>query len=54
MWDEIVLISDHCLCIYLVLGRANRGLIGGFRSFPNYCIGISVSPHVCYILVFNL
>ena len=35
----------------VVLGRAYRGLTGGFLLLWNFSVGISVSPHVCFILV---
>ena len=28
-----------------------RGLTGGFLLFQNFTVAISVSPHVCFILV---
>ena len=34
-----------------VLGRAYRGLTGGFLLLRNFSVTISVSPHVCLILV---
>ena len=38
----------------LVLGWAYRGLTGGFLLLQNFCVAISVSPHVCFILVLIL
>ena len=38
----------------LVLGWAYRGLTGGFLLLQNFCVDISVSPHVCFILVLIL
>ena len=35
----------------VVLGRAYRGLSGGFLLLRNFSVAISVSPHVCFILV---
>ena len=35
----------------VVLGWAYRGLTGGFVLLQNYSVAISVSPHVCFILV---
>ena len=35
----------------LVLGRAYRGLTGRFLLLRNFSVTISVSPHVCFILV---
>ena len=32
----------------VVLGRAYRGLTGGFLLLRNFSVAISVSPHVCY------
>ena len=30
------------------------GLTGGFLLLQNFCVAISVSPHVCFILVLIL
>ena len=38
----------------VVLGWAYRGLIGGFLLLQNISVAISVSPHVCFILVLIL
>ena len=38
----------------LVLGWAYRGLTGGFLLLQNFSVAISVSPHVCFILVLIL
>ena len=39
----------------MVLGKLhNRGLTGGFLLLQNFCVAISVSPHVCFILVLIL
>ena len=38
----------------VVLGRAYRGLIGGFILLLNFSVTISVSPRVCFILVLIL
>ena len=35
----------------VVLGRAYRGLNGGILLLRNFSVTISVSPHVCFILV---
>ena len=35
----------------VVLGRAYRGLTGGFLLIRNFSVAISVSPHNCFILV---
>ena len=35
----------------VVLRRAYRGLTGGFLLLRNFSVTISVSPHVCFILV---
>ena len=35
----------------VVLGWAYRGLTGGFLLLQNFSVAISVSPHVCFILV---
>ena len=65
MWDLIVLIPNHCLSVYFekdmyihifrfVLGRAYRGFTSGFLSLRDFSVAISVSPHVCFILVLIL
>ena len=36
------------------LSRAYRGLTGGFLLLQNFSVAISVSPHVCFILVLIL
>ena len=38
----------------MVLGRAYRGLTGGFLLFRNFSVAISMSPRVCFILVLML
>ena len=38
----------------VVLGRDYRGLTGGFLLLRNFSVAISVSAHVCFILVFIL
>ena len=38
----------------VVLGWAYRGLTGGFLLLRSFCVAISVSPHVCFILVLIL
>ena len=38
----------------LVLGQAYRGLIGGFLLLRNFSVAISVSLHVCFILVLSV
>ena len=40
--------------VRVVLGWAYRGLTGGFLLLQNFCVAISVSPHVCFILVLIL
>ena len=37
-----------------VLGWAYRGLTGRFLLLQNFSVAISVSPHVCFILVLIL
>ena len=34
--------------------RLSRGLTGGFLLLQNFSVVISVSPHVCFILVLIL
>ena len=38
----------------VVLGRTYRGCSGGFLLLRNFSVAISVSPHVCFILVLIL
>ena len=38
----------------VVLGWAYRGLTGGFLLLQYFSVAISVSPHVCFILVLIL
>ena len=38
----------------LYRSRAYRGLTGGFLLLLNFSVAISVSPHVCFILVLIL
>ena len=38
----------------VVLGWTYRGLTGGFLLLQNFSVAISVSPHVCFILVLIL
>ena len=38
----------------VVLGRAYRGLTGGFLLLRNFSVAISVSPHACFSLVLIL
>ena len=46
---------DYLVKAYrVVLGRAYRGLTGGFLLLRNFSAAISVSPHVCFILVLIL
>ena len=42
------------LTFRVVLGWAYRGLTGGFLLLQNFSVAISVSPHVCFILVLIL
>ena len=34
--------------------NANQILTGGFLLLQNFCVAISVSPHVCFVLVLIL
>ena len=45
---------EYCRTFRVVLGWAYRGLTGGFLLLQNFCVAISVSPHVCFILVLIL
>ena len=38
------------LLFRVVVGQAYRGLTGGFLLLRIFSVGISVSPHVCFIL----
>ena len=38
----------------IALGRAYRGLTGGFLLLQNFSVAISACPHVCFILVLIL
>ena len=38
----------------VVLARACRGLTGGYLLLQNFSVAISVSPHVCFILILIL
>ena len=40
--------------LWVVLGRACRGLAGGFLLLWIFSVAISVSPHVCFVLDFDL
>ena len=40
--------------VRVVLDWAYRGLSGGFLLLQNFSVAISVSPHVCFILVLTL
>ena len=56
--------SDPEICVCIItktyhsgrkfLGWAYRGLTGGFLLLQNFSAAISVSPHVCFILVLIL
>ena len=54
-----ILVSSHTCCSVMiakqvVFGRAYRGLTGGFLLLRNFSVTVSVSPHVCSILVLIL
>ena len=42
------------LVFRVVLGRAYRGLNGGFLLLRNFSVAISVNPQVCFILLLIL
>ena len=44
----------HETIFLVVLGWTYRGLTGGFFLLQNFSVAISVSPHVCFILVLIL
>ena len=52
MYSEWVNIMKNYFRV--VLGWAYRGLTGGFLLLQNFSVAISVSPHVCFILVLIL
>ena len=41
----------RCNPFRVVLGRAYHGLTGGLLLLRNFSVAISVSPHVCFIMV---
>ena len=45
---------SFCATSDSVLGWPCRGLTGGFLLLQNFSVAISVSPHVCFILVLIL
>ena len=45
------LVNQWMDSLRVVLGWAYRGLTGGFLLLQNFSVAISVSPHVCFILV---
>ena len=49
-----VCLISAIVTIRVVLGWAYRGLTGGFLLLQNFSVAISVSPHVCFILVLIL
>ena len=49
-----VTLGNHNRTGLVVLGRAYRGLIGGFLLLRNFSVAISVSSRVCFILVLIL
>ena len=53
-WGKLMQIILVKLTFRVVLGWAYRGLTGGFLLLQNFCVAISVSPHVCFILVLIL
>ena len=46
--------NDKIAGFRVVLRWAYRGLTGGFLLLQNFSVAISVSPHVCFILVLIL
>ena len=54
-FNDKVVINYHIKQTFrVVLGWAYRGLTGGFLLLQNFSVAISVSPHVCFILVLIL
>ena len=50
----VLRIFDCVWAFRVVLGWAYRGLTGGFLLLQNFSVAISVSPHVCFILILIL
>ena len=50
----VTLLTKMAKPFRVVLGWAYRGLTGGFLLPQNFSVAISVSPHVCFILVLIL
>ena len=48
------LFLGRLMAFRVVLGWAYRGLTGGFLLLQNFSVAISVSLHVCFILVLIL
>ena len=62
MWGLIVLVPDHCLSLYFTLSLSHS-IAKWIKRLPdqsqflllqNFSVAISVSPHVCFILVLIL
>ena len=49
-------ISIRCVMAFISHGtwHTSKTLTGGFLLPQNFCVAISVSPHVCFILVLIL
>ena len=47
---QILRVNLKIEVVRVVLGQAYRGLTGGFLLLRIFSVGISVSPHVCFIL----
>ena len=53
--DKVDIRLTHRIAtLRVVLGWAYRGLTAGFLLLQNFSVAISVSPHVCFILVLIL
>ena len=50
----IFMVSNIAVAYRPVLGWAYCGSTGGFLLLQNFSVAISVSPHVCFILVLIL
>ena len=51
-FNVITFVSTYFWCV--LSKTTHRGLTGGFLLLQNISVAISVSPHVCFILVLIL
>ena len=50
----MILLQNHIIHYDGRAERTESTLTGGFLLLQNFCVAISVSPHVCFILVLIL